>query len=111
MSAPYPQYPASPPAAVQYVPRPPDAAPGAHPFLREPKLYISDLNPLVTDLDLAHAFEYCVPFRPTVVRDGSGQPISGQLRPKFASEFSTHALSQVMLNLSTQNALKKRWLL
>ncbi|CCO29389.1 hypothetical protein BN14_03401 [Rhizoctonia solani AG-1 IB] len=82
MSAPYPQYPASPPAAVQYVPRPPDAAPGAHPFLREPKLYISDLNPLVTDLDLAHAFEYCVPFRPTVVRDGSGQPISGHVEFK-----------------------------
>ncbi|KAF8708206.1 RNA recognition motif, partial [Rhizoctonia solani] len=82
MSAPYPQYPASPPAAAQYVPRPPDAAPAAHPFLREPKLYISNLSPLVTDLDLAHAFEYCVPFRPTVVRDGTGQPINGYVEFK-----------------------------
>ncbi|CAE6395900.1 unnamed protein product [Rhizoctonia solani] len=82
MSASYPQYPASPPATAQYVPRPPDAAPGAHPFLREPKLYISNLSPLVTDLDLAHAFEYCVPFRPTVVRDGSGQPINGYVEFK-----------------------------
>ncbi|CUA76895.1 Polyadenylate-binding protein, cytoplasmic and nuclear [Rhizoctonia solani] len=82
MSAPYPQYPASPPATVQYVPRPPDAASGAHPFLREPKLYISNLSPLVTDVDLAHAFEYCVPFRPTVIRDGTGQPVNGYVEFK-----------------------------
>ncbi|CAE6528604.1 unnamed protein product [Rhizoctonia solani] len=82
MSAPYPQYPASPPATAQYVPRPPDAAPGAHPFLREPKLYISNLSPLVTDVDLAHAFEYCVPFRPTVIRDGTGQPVNGYVEFK-----------------------------
>ncbi|KAJ1311240.1 hypothetical protein OPQ81_009739 [Rhizoctonia solani] len=82
MSTPYSQYPASPPAAVQYAPRPPDAAPGAHPFLREPKLYISNLSPLVTDVDLAHAFEYCVPFRPTVIRDGTGQPVNGYVEFK-----------------------------
>ncbi|CAE7102324.1 unnamed protein product [Rhizoctonia solani] len=81
MSTQYPQYPASPPAA-QYVSRPPDATPGAHPFLREPKLYISNLSPLVTDVDLAHAFEYCVPFRPTVIRDGSGQPVNGYVEFK-----------------------------
>lgn len=76
MSAPYPTYPASPPAA-SYVQRPPEVTPGAHPFLREPKLYISNLSPLVNDVDLAHAFEYCVPFRPTIIRDGSGQPVNG----------------------------------
>ncbi|KAH7344800.1 hypothetical protein B0J17DRAFT_636883 [Rhizoctonia solani] len=82
MSAPYPQYPASPPATV-YVPRPPDAAPGAHPFLREPKLYISNLSPLVTEVDLAHSFEYCVPFRPTIIRDGTGQPVNGYVEFKL----------------------------
>ncbi|CAE6455468.1 unnamed protein product [Rhizoctonia solani] len=83
MSAPYPQYPASPPAAAQYAPRPPDAAPGAHPFLREPKLYISNLSPLVTEVDLAHSFEYCVPFRPTIIRDGTGQPVNGYVEFKL----------------------------
>lgn len=75
MSAPYPAYPASPPAA-QYVPHP-ELTPGAHPFLREPKLYVTGLSPQVSDADLAHAFEYCVPFRPMIIRDGTGQPING----------------------------------
>jgi hypothetical protein len=77
MSSPYPQYPASPPAAPQFAPHT-EVTPGAHPFLREPKLYISNLSPTVTDVDLAHALEYCVPFRPSVMRDGTGQPINGQ---------------------------------
>lgn len=75
MSAPYPTYPASPPA-TQYVAHP-ELTPGAHPFLREPKLYVTGLSPQVTDADLAQAFEYCVPFRPIIIRDGTGQPING----------------------------------
>lgn len=77
MSAPYPTYPASPPATAQFAPQE-LTTPGAHPFLREPKLYVSNLSPAVSDVDLAHAFEYCVPFRPNIMRDGTGQPVNGQ---------------------------------
>ncbi|KAG9126620.1 hypothetical protein FRC07_002770 [Ceratobasidium sp. 392] len=80
MSAPYPTYSASPPAA-QFVAQE-VTTPGAHPFLREPKLYISNLSPVVTDVDLAHAFEYCVPFRPNIMRDGTGQPVNGVIEFK-----------------------------
>ncbi|KAG8720467.1 hypothetical protein FRC08_000193 [Ceratobasidium sp. 394] len=81
MSAPYPTYPASPPAAAQFATQE-VTTPGAHPFLREPKLYISNLSPVVNDVDLAHAFEYCVPFRPSIMRDGTGQPVNGVIEFK-----------------------------
>ncbi|QRV91423.1 RNA recognition motif protein [Ceratobasidium sp. AG-Ba] len=81
MSAPYPTYPASPPATAQFAPQE-LTTPGAHPFLREPKLYVSNLSPAVSDVDLAHAFEYCVPFRPNIMRDGTGQPVNGVIEFK-----------------------------
>ncbi|QRW05487.1 RNA recognition motif protein [Ceratobasidium sp. AG-Ba] len=78
---PIPTYPASPPATAQFAPQE-LTTPGAHPFLREPKLYVSNLSPAVSDVDLAHAFEYCVPFRPNIMRDGTGQPVNGVIEFK-----------------------------
>ena len=43
-----------------------------HPFLDQPLLYVNGLPEYVRDQDIAQALEACVPFRPQVVRDGSG---------------------------------------
>jgi hypothetical protein len=43
-----------------------------HPFLDEPLLYVNGLPEYVRDQDIAQALEACVPFRPQIVRDGSG---------------------------------------
>ena len=67
-------------------PSPQDGSQGVvplpHPYLQHPVLYVSGLNPAATDADLARALEYCVPFRPNVIRDGSGRPASGTLEFK-----------------------------
>jgi polyadenylate-binding protein len=54
----------------------------AHPYLRDPLLYITNLPAHVTDADIARALEYCVPFRPTISRDGSGRPLDGTIEFK-----------------------------
>jgi len=43
-----------------------------HPFLGEPLLYVNGLPEYVRDQDIAQALEACVPFRPQIVREGSG---------------------------------------
>jgi hypothetical protein len=43
-----------------------------HPFLIEPSLYVNGLPEYVRDQDIAQALEACVPFRPQIVRDGTG---------------------------------------
>ena len=43
-----------------------------HPFLGEPVLYVNGLPEYVRDQDIAQALEACVPFRPQIVREGSG---------------------------------------
>lgn len=48
-----------------------------HPYLREPKLYISGLAPNVRKEDLADAFRFCVPYRPSLLQDESGRTLPG----------------------------------
>ncbi|KAI0251082.1 hypothetical protein BJV78DRAFT_1392761 [Lactifluus subvellereus] len=67
--------------ASQYSP-PPDnpyepIEPQPHPYLHEPRLYISSLPHYVTDENLAVAFSSCAPFRPRITRDDSTKPLSG----------------------------------
>ncbi|KAF8518354.1 hypothetical protein BU17DRAFT_48641 [Hysterangium stoloniferum] len=57
-----------------------------HPYLHDPILYITNLPAHVTDTDLARALEFCVPFRPTIIRDGSGMPLSGTIEFKDFSK-------------------------
>lgn len=53
---------------MEDAPTGPQRVAGPHPFLLEPKLYISNLSPDVTDADLALAFEACTPIRPRIDR-------------------------------------------
>ena len=68
--------PMSPPAAPAH-PGQSEYTLSSHPYLREPILYVTNLAPHVSDSDLARAFEFCVPFRPNIPRDGSGRPLNG----------------------------------
>jgi polyadenylate-binding protein len=54
----------------------------AHPYLHEPRIYITGLPAYVRDQDLALAFQFCAPFRPNIFRDGSANPLSGQIEFK-----------------------------
>ncbi|KAK7044810.1 hypothetical protein R3P38DRAFT_2880974 [Favolaschia claudopus] len=57
--------------------------PHPHPILHDPLLYISNLPPYVTDENLALAFVTCGPFRPSITRDGSNNPLNGTIEFKF----------------------------
>jgi hypothetical protein len=48
-----------------------------HPYLHEPRIYLSNLPAWVSNEQLGLALQPCVPFRPTIPRDGSGAPLSG----------------------------------
>ena len=56
--------------------------PQPHPYLSEPILYISDIPSQLTDHELAVAFEFCVPFRPRIPRDGTDKLLSGVIEFK-----------------------------
>jgi polyadenylate-binding protein len=63
----------SPPPEIPYE----SIEPQPHPYLHEPRLYISSLPHYVTDENLAIAFSSCAPFRPRITRDDSTKPLSG----------------------------------
>jgi len=67
--------------AAAYYNEPDLAPPGAglrpHPCLQEPILYLSNLNPSVTEAQLAALLQFCTPFRPIIDRDASGQMLLG----------------------------------
>lgn len=44
-----------------------------HPYLNQPKLFVSDLPGHITDEVIAKTLEFCVPFRPRLTRD----PVTG----------------------------------
>ena len=46
--------------------------PHSHPYLTEPFIYVVSVPVSLSDADLASGFEYCRPFRPTILRDGPG---------------------------------------
>ncbi|KAG9006967.1 hypothetical protein FRB93_008233 [Tulasnella sp. JGI-2019a] len=50
-----------------------------HPYLREPKLYVSGLASDVRKEDLAEAFRFCVPYRPVLPQDESGRTLPGHI--------------------------------
>ncbi len=56
-----------------------------HPYLREPKLYISGLAPNTQKEDLAELFRFCVPYRPTLPQDEQGRTLSGESRRRARS--------------------------
>lgn len=66
-------------ASSQYPLSPAQQGPLPHPYLVEPLLYVTGLAPEVSDMDLAKALEFCTPFRPNILRDGSGAPVNGEL--------------------------------
>ncbi|KAF9443021.1 hypothetical protein P691DRAFT_779114 [Macrolepiota fuliginosa MF-IS2] len=57
--------------------------PQPHPYLLEPVLYVSNLPAHVSDEALATALVGFGPFRPTIMRDGTGNPASGTIEFKF----------------------------
>ena len=62
--------------AAAYPREPGSALPAAglpHPCLQEPILYLSNLNPSVSEAHLANVLQFCTPFRPVIDRDASGQ--------------------------------------
>ncbi|KAJ6557998.1 hypothetical protein B0H19DRAFT_1070580 [Mycena capillaripes] len=66
------------------MPQEPDQyGPQPHPILHEPLLYISNIPPYVSDENIALAFVSCGPFRPTIPRDGSNNPLNGTIEFKF----------------------------
>ncbi|KAJ7666012.1 hypothetical protein DFH06DRAFT_265002 [Mycena polygramma] len=66
------------------MPQEPDQyGPQPHPILHEPLLYISNIPPYVSDENIALAFVTCGPFRPTIPRDGSNNPLNGTIEFKF----------------------------
>lgn len=52
--------------------------PPPHPYLTEPRLYISGVVPEVSDADLARHFETCVPMRPNIMRNDPVGPLNGE---------------------------------
>ncbi|KAG8832796.1 hypothetical protein FRC17_000619 [Serendipita sp. 399] len=81
-----------------------------HPFLHDPILYVSNLPSHITDEVIARTLEFCVPFRPRLVRD----PVTGkatgsiEFRTKERAEKALatldgrpmiHAFPQVVLHL------------
>ncbi|KDQ09039.1 hypothetical protein BOTBODRAFT_37417 [Botryobasidium botryosum FD-172 SS1] len=69
-------------ASSPYPMSPAQQGPLPHPYLVEPLLYVTGLAPEVSDADLARALEYCTPFRPNILRDGSGAPVNGTIEFK-----------------------------
>lgn len=50
-----------------------------HPYLTEPILYVSNLPAHITDEVIARTLEFCVPFRPRLVRDPASGTASGSI--------------------------------
>jgi polyadenylate-binding protein len=50
-----------------------------HPYLHEPRIYITNLPPWVSSEQLGFALQACIPFRPNITRDGSGAPLAGSI--------------------------------
>jgi polyadenylate-binding protein len=74
--------------AAAYQNEPGSASPSAgfrpHPCLQDPILYLSNLNPSVTEAHLANVLQFCTPFRPVIDRDASGQVLgTGSVTFKF----------------------------
>jgi hypothetical protein len=50
-----------------------------HPFLEEPILYVSNLPAHITDEVIARTLEFCVPFRPRLIRDPATGTATGSI--------------------------------
>lgn len=50
-----------------------------HPFLEQPILYVSNLPAHITDEVIARTLEFCVPFRPRLVRDPATGSATGSI--------------------------------
>ncbi|KAG8937854.1 hypothetical protein FRC00_013460 [Tulasnella sp. 408] len=56
--------------------------PAPHPYLREPKLYVSGLSGDITKEHLGDLFRYCIPFRPMLQFDADGGLLPGYIEFK-----------------------------
>lgn len=54
-----------------------------HPYIEQPLLFLSNLPPFVSDHDLAKALVEVSPFKPNLQRDGSPNPVSGEILFRF----------------------------
>jgi polyadenylate-binding protein len=57
--------------------------PQPHPYLHEPRIYITGLPAWVEDSNLAPAFQQCIPFRPNIQRDGTAGVVSGTIEFRY----------------------------
>lgn len=60
-----------------------EAGPRPHPYIEKPLLFVSNLPPFVSDFDLAKALAEVSPFKPNLQRDGSGNPVFGEILFRF----------------------------
>lgn len=63
--------------------------PEPHPYLHEPRIYITNLPAWVTDAQLALAFVNCSPFRPNIPRDATDNPQNGTVEFRFLDKGSS----------------------
>ncbi|KAF5310738.1 hypothetical protein D9619_007892 [Psilocybe cf. subviscida] len=63
--------------------------PRPHPYIEEPRLFISNLPPFVSDQDLAKALTAVSPFKPNLQRDGSPNPVSGEILFRYVGTADT----------------------
>ena len=64
--------------------------PEPHPYLHEPRIYITGVPAFVSDANLAVAFASCAPFRPNIPRDGTNQPQNGTVEFRFLEKGPSH---------------------
>ncbi|KAG9029416.1 hypothetical protein FS837_003564 [Tulasnella sp. UAMH 9824] len=66
--------------------------PAPHPYLREPKLYVSGLSGDITKEHLGDLFRYCIPFRPMLQFDADGGLLPGYIEFKALASASLLSL-------------------
>jgi polyadenylate-binding protein len=63
-------------AELTYEPQP-------HPYLHEPRIFVSGLPLWITDVHLANALQFCAPFRPNIIRDPTQPLAAGTIEFRF----------------------------
>jgi polyadenylate-binding protein len=82
--------------------------PQGHPYLHEPRIYITGLPAWVEDANLASAFQHCSPFRPNIQRDGGAGVVSGTIDFRFL-EKGAHILTVCIYILNSRPKPRRRW--
>jgi hypothetical protein len=83
--------------------------PQGHPYLHEPRIYITGLPAWVEDANLASAFQHCSPFRPNIQRDGGAGVVSGTIDFRFLEKGAHTLIFNIYLRLNSRPKPRRRW--